>query len=45
VEIQVKDIQEACRSVRRQIHILRAATDREIDAAFMILSQQLLSCG
>jgi putative ABC transport system substrate-binding protein len=33
-EIQLNDVEEAARVVGQQIHILRANTEREIDAAF-----------
>src|SRR6516165_12097162 len=33
-ERQLKDAEEAARAMRQQIHILRADTDDEIDAAF-----------
>jgi putative tryptophan/tyrosine transport system substrate-binding protein len=33
-ETQLNDVQEAARAVGQQIHILRANTEREIDAAF-----------
>jgi putative tryptophan/tyrosine transport system substrate-binding protein len=33
-DTQLNDVQEAARAVRQQIHVLRASTEREIDAAF-----------
>ena len=33
-ETQLNDVQDAARAVSQQIHILRASTEREIDAAF-----------
>jgi putative ABC transport system substrate-binding protein len=38
-QFRVADVQEAARTVGLQIHVLRATTDREIDAAFAALSQ------
>ena len=40
VEDQVRDAQDAARSVGLQIHILLAGTDDEIDAAFATIRQQ-----
>ena len=37
-QFRVADVQEAARTVGLQIHVLRATTDREIDAAFAALS-------
>jgi ABC-type uncharacterized transport system substrate-binding protein len=37
-EFRVADVQEAARIVGLQVHVLRATTDREIDAAFAALS-------
>ena len=37
-QIRVADVQEAARTVGLQIHVLRATTDPEIDAAFAALS-------
>src|SRR5262245_10934434 len=37
-QFRVADVQEAARAVGLQIHVLRATTDREIDAAFGALS-------
>jgi ABC-type uncharacterized transport system substrate-binding protein len=37
-QYRVADVQEAARTVGLQIHVLRATTDREIDAAFAALS-------
>jgi putative ABC transport system substrate-binding protein len=39
-EIQVRDIQAAARTMRLQLVILGASTDREIDAAFAAMVQQ-----
>jgi ABC-type uncharacterized transport system substrate-binding protein len=36
---QLSDVQEAARAIGVQTHILRATTDREIDAAFEIVAQ------
>jgi putative tryptophan/tyrosine transport system substrate-binding protein len=33
-DTQLNDVQEAAQAVRQQIHVLRASTEREIDAAF-----------
>jgi len=33
-ETQLKDLQDAARVSRQQIHLLRASTEREIDFAF-----------
>jgi putative tryptophan/tyrosine transport system substrate-binding protein len=38
-QFRVADVQEAARAVGLQIHVLRATTDPEIDAAFAALSQ------
>jgi len=37
-QFRVADVQEAARTVGLQIHVLRATSDREIDAAFAALS-------
>jgi putative tryptophan/tyrosine transport system substrate-binding protein len=37
---QLRNVQEAARASDLQIHVLRASTDREIDAAFEIVAQQ-----
>jgi putative tryptophan/tyrosine transport system substrate-binding protein len=39
-ESQVRDVQEAARSLNMQVHILRASTDREIDSAFEAIALQ-----
>jgi putative ABC transport system substrate-binding protein len=39
IESQLKDVQEAARAVGRQMHILQASTERDIDAAFATLAQ------
>ena len=36
---QLRDIQEAARTIGLQIHVLRASTDREIEAAFESVAQ------
>jgi len=38
-EVQLKDVQEGARALGVQIHILRASSEREIDAAFAALTQ------
>jgi putative ABC transport system substrate-binding protein len=38
-EAQIRDVQEAARTKRVQLHILRASTESEIDAAFASLVQ------
>jgi putative ABC transport system substrate-binding protein len=37
---QLRDLQEAARAISVQIHVLNAATDRELDAVFETVSQQ-----
>jgi putative ABC transport system substrate-binding protein len=39
-ESQLRDVQEAARAISLQIHVLRASTDREIDAAFETVAQR-----
>jgi putative ABC transport system substrate-binding protein len=39
-ENQLRDLQEAARAIGVQIHVLNAATDRELDAVFETVSQQ-----
>jgi putative tryptophan/tyrosine transport system substrate-binding protein len=39
-EGQLRDAQEAARAIGVQIHVLRASTDREIEAAFETVTQQ-----
>jgi putative ABC transport system substrate-binding protein len=39
-ESQIADVQDAARSINLQIHVLRANTDSEIDAAFETVLQQ-----
>jgi putative ABC transport system substrate-binding protein len=39
-ESQLRDLQEAARAINLQIHVLRASTDREIDAAFETVAQR-----
>jgi putative tryptophan/tyrosine transport system substrate-binding protein len=38
IEDQLKDVQEAARSIGQQIHILHASTEREFDTAFATLA-------
>jgi ABC-type uncharacterized transport system substrate-binding protein len=38
-ESQLRDVEEAARAINLQIHVLRASTDREIDAAFKTIAQ------
>jgi putative ABC transport system substrate-binding protein len=40
---QLKDVQDAARVINLQIHILRATTDDEIDAAFEIIARQRIT--
>jgi putative ABC transport system substrate-binding protein len=40
VETDVSDVQAAARAVGQQIHVLRAANEREIDQAFRTMAQQ-----
>jgi putative tryptophan/tyrosine transport system substrate-binding protein len=40
-EFQVKDVQAAARAVGRELHVLHASTEHDIDAAFATL----ISCG
>jgi putative tryptophan/tyrosine transport system substrate-binding protein len=42
-ENQLRDVQDAARSIGVQIHILWASTDDEIDAAFETLSEQRIA--
>jgi putative ABC transport system substrate-binding protein len=42
-EGQIRDVQEAAHAVGVQIHVLRASTDREIDAAFETVAQQRIA--
>jgi putative ABC transport system substrate-binding protein len=42
-ESQLRDVQEAARAIGLQVHVLRASTDREIDAAFEDVAQQRIS--
>ena len=42
-EGQVQDEHEAARAIGVQIHVLRASTDREIDAAFETVAQQRIT--
>ena len=39
-ESQLRDVQEAARAINLQVHVLRASTDREIDAAFETVAQR-----
>jgi ABC-type uncharacterized transport system substrate-binding protein len=38
-ERQLKDVQEAARAIRQQIHIVHASNERDLSAAFMTLGQ------
>jgi ABC-type uncharacterized transport system substrate-binding protein len=42
-EGQLRDVQEAARAIAVQIHVLRASTDREIEAAFGTVAQQRIA--
>jgi putative ABC transport system substrate-binding protein len=42
-ESQSKDMQEAARAIGLQIHVLRANTDREIEAAFETIAQHRIA--
>src|SRR3984893_2988678 len=42
-EGQIRDVQEAAHALGVQIHVLRASTDREIDAAFETIAQQRIA--
>jgi putative ABC transport system substrate-binding protein len=42
-EGQLRDVQEAARAIGVQIHVLRASTDREIEAAFGTVAQQRIA--
>jgi putative tryptophan/tyrosine transport system substrate-binding protein len=42
-EGQLRDVQEAARAIAVQIHVLRASTDREIEAAFETVAQQRIA--
>jgi putative tryptophan/tyrosine transport system substrate-binding protein len=39
-ESQLRDVHEAAHAINLQIHVLRASTDREIDAAFETVAQR-----
>ena len=41
--VQVKDIEQAAQAVNLQLHMLRAGTTREIDAAFDSIAEQRIS--
>ncbi len=41
-ESHLRDMQEAARAVGLQIHVLRASTDREIEAAFESVAQHTI---
>src|SRR5262249_36873440 len=41
--MQLRDTQEAARTVGLELHVLRASTDREIDAAFEAIAHHHLS--
>jgi putative ABC transport system substrate-binding protein len=40
---QLRDLQEAARVIGLQVHVMRASTDNEIDAAFDTLAQQRIA--
>src|SRR5262249_57169131 len=40
-EFQLKDVQEAARSIGQQIHVLHASSERDIHAAFRSFDQML----
>jgi putative tryptophan/tyrosine transport system substrate-binding protein len=40
---QLRDLQEAARAIDVQIHVLNAATDRELDAVFETIAQQRIA--
>jgi putative ABC transport system substrate-binding protein len=42
-ESQLRDLQEAARTIGLQIHVLDASTDRELDAAFETIAQQRIA--
>jgi putative ABC transport system substrate-binding protein len=42
-ESQLRDVQEAARTIGLQIHVLHAGTDRELDAAFETIAQQRIA--
>jgi putative tryptophan/tyrosine transport system substrate-binding protein len=42
-ESQLRDVQEAARTIGLQIHDLHAGTDRELDAAFETIAQQRIA--
>jgi putative ABC transport system substrate-binding protein len=42
-ESQLRDVQEAARTIGLQIHVLHAGTDRELDAAFDTIAQQRIA--
>jgi putative ABC transport system substrate-binding protein len=42
-EKQLRDVQEAARAFNLQIHVLRASTDHEIEAAFETVAQQRIA--
>jgi ABC-type uncharacterized transport system substrate-binding protein len=42
-EGQLRDVQEAARAIAVPIHVLRASTDREIEAAFGTVAQQRIA--
>src|SRR6266705_1998857 len=42
-ETQLRDLQEAARVLRLEIHVLRANTDREIEVAFESIARQHIS--
>jgi putative ABC transport system substrate-binding protein len=42
-ESQLKDVQEAVRALGLQVNVLRASTDREVEAAFETVAQQRIA--
>jgi putative ABC transport system substrate-binding protein len=40
---QLRDLQEAARAIGVELHVLRASTDREIDAAFEAVAQHRIA--
>jgi putative ABC transport system substrate-binding protein len=40
---QVKDVEQAAQAIKLPLHLLRAATESEIDAAFDVIAQQRIS--
>ena len=40
IDTELQDVNSAARALRRQIHIVNAANDRELDVAFTVLAQR-----